>query len=171
MKCPENGEDTYVIPGEELPISGAAMMELLGAVVDKDMPFRFRARGFSMSPFIKDSDVITVLPLTAEPRLGEVVAFRHPVSQRLVVHRVVGAGSGIFRIRGDAVPQDDGLIPRNDILGRVAAVERNGKPVRLGMGPERALIAFVTRSGLFLRVVIPLWMLIRPIVRPNRRST
>ena len=171
MKSPENGEDQFVVVGRELPLSGSAMIELLHAVLDKGLPFRFRATGFSMSPFIKNDDVITVRSMGSDaPRLGEVVAFRHPASQRLVVHRVVESGVETCRIRGDAISEDDGSVPRSNILGRVASVERNGKPVRLGMGPERAFIAFLTRSGLFLRVIIPIWMIIRPIVRPNRRS-
>jgi hypothetical protein len=170
LKSPEGGEDLFVVMGQELPLSGSAMIQLLQAVLDKGLPFRFRAKGFSMSPFIKDSDVITVLPLGGAPRLGEVVAFRHPVSQRLVVHRVVKSRADVCRIRGDAIPEDDGLVPRDAVLGRVAKVERDGISVRLGMGPERALIAFLTRTGLFMRVIIPLWMLIRPIVRRNRRS-
>jgi hypothetical protein len=170
LKSPENGEDLFVVVGQELPLSGAAMIQLMQAVLDKGLAFRFRAKGYSMSPFIKDSDVITVLPLRTVPRLGEVVAFRHPVSRRLVVHRVIRARNDGCLIRGDAVSEMDGLVPRAHILGRVERVERDGKSVRLGMGPERALIAFLTRTGLFMRVIIPLWMRIRPIVRPNRRS-
>ena len=172
MKSPEDGEDLFVVVGQELPLSGSAMIQLMSAVLDKGMSFRFRAKGFSMSPFIKNDDVITVQSLGSEaPKLGEVVAFRHPMSQRLVVHRVVKPGDGTCRIRGDAISEDDGSVPRSAILGRVVHVERNGKPVRLGMGTERAFIAFLTRSGLFLRVIIPIWIVIRPIVRPNRRST
>lgn len=169
MKSPENGEDLFAVVGQELPLSGTAMIELMQAILDKGMPFRFRAKGFSMSPFIKDSDVITVRPLSTSPRLGEVVAFRHPMSQRLVVHRVIRARKDKCLIRGDAVSGVDGLVPRGNILGRIEKVERDGKPVRLGMGPERVLVAFLTRTGLFMRVIIPLWMRIRPIVRPNRR--
>jgi len=164
-------DDLFVVEGQELPLSGAAMLELLVAVLDRGVPFRFKAKGFSMSPFVKDGDVITVISLrNSLPRLGDVVAFRHPVSERLVVHRVVRVGQDGCLIRGDAVPEGDGLVPMANIVGRVSRVERNGRPVRLGMGPERALVAFVTRSGLFLHVIIPFWMLIRPIVRPNRRS-
>jgi hypothetical protein len=170
LKSPENGEDQFVVAGEELPISGAAMMELMQAVLGKGLAFRFRAKGFSMSPFIKDNDVITLLSLSSKPRLGEVVAFRHPLSQRLVVHRVVHVRQEGCLIRGDAVSEVDGHVPTANILGRVARVEREGRTVRLGMGPERAVIAFFTRTGLFMRVIIPFWMLIRPIVRPTRRS-
>ena len=131
-------DDLFVVEGQELPLSGAAMLELLVAVLDRGVPFRFKAKGFSMSPFVKDGDVITVISLrNSLPRLGDVVAFRHPLSQRLVVHRVVKPGRAACLIRGDAVPEGDGLVPRSDILGRVTRVERWLKPyVSIGPRPE-----------------------------------
>ncbi len=67
--------------GGELKLSGPDLIELLQAVLDKGVPFRFRAKGFSMTPFIKDGDVITIFPLEgSRPRLGDIVAFTHPVT-------------------------------------------------------------------------------------------
>lgn len=152
--------------GGELSLSGPALVELLQAVLDKGMPFRFRAKGFSMSPFIKDGDVITVSPLSsAPPRLGEVVAFVHPALEKLVVHRVVGKRGNSYCTRGDSALKMDGLIAEADILGHVTRVERDGKAVSLGLGPERLLIAFLTRRGLLLPFLRPVWKLVRPIVR------
>lgn len=150
----------------ELSLSSPALIELMRGVLGKGAPFRFQARGFSMSPFIKDGDVITVetLPRGA-PRVGHIVAFRHPRSGRLVVHRVVGRKGDAYLIKGDASPEGDGLVPADNILALVTKVEREGQSVRLGIGPARLLIAFLTRSGLFLRLVIPAWLLVRPILR------
>jgi len=47
----------------ELQLSGPSLVELLRSVLDKGVPFRFQAKGFCMTPFIKDGDVITVFPL------------------------------------------------------------------------------------------------------------
>jgi hypothetical protein len=124
------------------------------AVLARDVDFRFRARGWSMAPFIRDGDVITVSPLRgALPHKGEVVAFEHPATGSLVVHRVVGRSSGSVTIRGDAaLSEADGLIPTENLLGRVTRVERDGRNVRLGLGAERRVVAWLSRA----RVLSPL---------------
>ena len=152
--------------GGELQLSGPDLIELLRAVLDKGAPFRFRAKGFSMSPFIKDDDVITVSPLTDDStRYGDVVAFIRPEMKKLVIHRVVGKKGEYFHIKGDNITYTDELIPVANILGRVIRVERNGKEVFFGLGPERFLIAFLNRRGLLFPLFYPIWQIMRPIVR------
>ncbi|MBU0493049.1 MAG: S26 family signal peptidase [Chloroflexi bacterium] len=142
------------------------LIGLLQAVLERGKPFRFEAPGFSMSPFVRDGDVITVTSLSgASPGRGDVVAFLCPDSGKLVVHRVVGERDGAFLIRGDNAEEGDGLVPRANVLGRVTKVERDGKPVRLGLGSERYLIAFLTRWGLLRPLLLWGWPLMRPIVR------
>jgi len=153
--------------GDELQLSGQALVELIRAVLDKGVAFRFWAKGFSMTPFIKDGDVITMSPLSdALPRLGDVVVFIHPEMERLVVHRMVGQNGNYFLVRGDntsSVTND--LIPKENILGCTTRVEREGNEVFLGLGPERLLIALLTRTGLLSSLLPPLWRLVRPFVK------
>lgn len=132
----------------ELPLSGEALLGLMRAVLSKGVPFRFRARGWSMAPFIRDGDVITVSPvLHSRPRIGQVVAFATPEEEKLVVHRVVGRRGEALLIQGDSVPHGaDGMIPPENIMGRVTRVERNGHDVWLGLGPERIAIAYLSRA-------------------------
>jgi hypothetical protein len=47
-------------------------------------------------------------------------------------------------------------------------VQRNGTEVFFGLGQERFLIAFLGRRGLLLSLILPVWKVIRPIIR---RST
>jgi hypothetical protein len=139
----------FAVKADELPLSGQALLELMRAVLAKGVPFRFCARGWSMAPFIRDADVITVAPLRqARPRFGEVVAFVRADTGNLVVHRVVGRRGAASSIQGDSVPGcTDGIIPDGNLLGRVTRIERNGHDVWLGLGPERTVIAWLSRSG------------------------
>lgn len=149
-----------------LSLSGRSLTELLQAVLSKGAPFRFRAKGISMSPFIKDGDVVTVFPLPGtSPGLGDVVAFAHPGTGKLVLHRVVGKRGDSYLLKGDNTSELDGLVPEPNILGRVRKVERDGKAVFLGLGPERSLIAFLTRGGLPFSLLLPVRRLLRPIIR------
>jgi len=139
------------------------LAQLLQAVLKKGALFRFRAKGFSMSPFIRDDDVVTVAPLSRNStRLGDVVAFVSPYTERLTVHRIVGRKGNSYLTQGDRAPESDGLISNIHILGRVTKVERNGKGVLLGLGPERSLIAFLARKGYFAHLLVPIWRRIRP---------
>jgi len=166
LKSQGDEKQSFDRHGDELPLSGPALAQLLDAVLQRGAPFRFCAKGWSMSPFIKDGDVITVSPLGERaPAIGDVVAFQHSDRGRLVVHRIVGSRNNTYAIQGDSLPQADDVVQPAEILGRVVRVERNGRPVRLGLGPERVLIALLTRSGLFLRLVIPLWVRVRFIFR------
>ena len=53
----------------------AALVDLLQAVTERGIAFRVQAPGFSMYPFIRNMDTITISPLPAVgPRTGDVVA-------------------------------------------------------------------------------------------------
>jgi len=147
---PQGPEPALLLKKEgELSLSGPALKELMQAVLRKNVPFRFRARGFSMAPFIKDGDVLTVSPVPdPPPGLGDVAAFLHPISGRLAVHRIVARKKSGYRMKGDGMDAADGLVPRANIIGIIRKVERNGHRVLLGLGPERFLIAFLSGRGL-----------------------
>jgi hypothetical protein len=150
---------------DELSLSGAAFIALLRAVLDKGVSFRFRATGFSMSPFIRNGDVLTVFPLSGRPRLGDVVAFVKQETGGLAIHRVVGTGAGHCLIRGDNSSRDDGFVPEANILGCVTKVERSGKKILLGLGPERYLIAFLVRKGLLIPLLLPIPRRLKTLLR------
>jgi hypothetical protein len=143
-----------VVKAQNLPLSGKALLELMRAVLSQGRPFRFRARGGSMTPFIRDGDVITVVPLQQTlPETGEIVAFVRPPEGRLVVHRVVARQEQAVFIQGDnqcmnGFAYADGIIPQTNLLGKVTRIERNGKNVWLGLGPERRVIAWLSRTML-----------------------
>jgi hypothetical protein len=144
----------YCRPGGVLTLSGAGLLEFIKAFLAKRAQFRFRALGFSMYPFIQDGDVITLLPLDGQaPKAGMVVAFCHPQSQKLVVHRLLATLADGCLIRGDSALAVDGVIPLTNILGIVRQVEREGKEVRLGLGPERRLIAWLSQHNLLQSLI------------------
>lgn len=136
-----------------LPLDGAALRGLMVATLARGAAVRFTARGWSMDPFIKDGDVVTVLPGAGRPRLGEVIAFSPP-GGHVVVHRVVGCTPGGVLTRGDGAARDDGLVTPAELLGVTRRVERRGRPLGLGLGPERVLVAVLSRLGVLRPAVM-----------------
>ena len=166
MKPRANRSSGFVTDGGECALSRPALIGLLQAVLDRGMPFRFRAPGFSMFPFVRDGDVVTLSRLPGDsPALGQVVAFVHPETGKLTLHRVIGKRGDSCLIKGDNSPDADGLVPKASVLGYVTNVGRHGKKVFLGLGPERFLIACLSRRGLLLPSLSLVWKLARPIMR------
>lgn len=121
---------------------------MLCAVLAKGASLRFRAKGRSMFPAIRNGDVVTVSPIDpAGLRQGDIAAFVSGGNDRLAIHRVLSARGGAFLFGGDNALFADGWIASSQVLGRVTKVERNGQGVRLGLGPERGLVAWMSRTG------------------------
>ena len=136
----------YAHAGGLHSLSGPAHSEVAREILARGHSFRFHAMGTSMSPFIRDGDVITLVPFeAARSSPGVVVAFINPATGRLVVHRIIAIVGDRCRIRGDNCEEEDGEIRHDSIIGTVSNIERAGKQVRFGLGPERAIIALFSR--------------------------
>jgi signal peptidase I len=144
-------------------LAESAFMELAQLALKAGNSLRFRSTGQSMHPFIKDGDVITVAPLPSRaPGLGDVVLFKNERARRLFVHRITKRDGGLYVTRGDNAYLDDDTVATTNLLGYVTRVERNGKTVRLGLGPERSMLAMLARCGLLSPIVFRLWCYMRP---------
>jgi len=146
----------------ELKLSGSGLADLMQSVLGRGVSFRFKAGGFSMTPFIRDKDVLTVSGATAsETGVGDVVAAVSPVTGWVNVHRVVRNTRQGFLIKGDNCSEPDGLFARNAIVGVITSVERNGKKVWFGNGIGKKIIAFTSRIGVLNRLILPFLRIFR----------
>ncbi len=115
------------------------------ATLQRGLTMRFQARGQSMKPNVLNGDTVEVAPIsTGQPERGDIVLARGQAGFRL--HRVIGRDRETGRIvtRGDAGQQDDE--PTEMVLGKVIAIERNGKKISLG-APGTNLLHAVRRRG------------------------
>jgi signal peptidase I len=160
----------YSISGGVYSLSGKVLSELIGAVLGRGLPFRLRARGESMSPFIKDGDIITIAPFGKRlPGPGKIVAFCDPGSDRLKVHRIIRKSRRGFLARGDNVASPDGFIADDRALGLVTRIDRQARKVFWGNGPERRFLAALSRYGLLIPLVSVTRQSLR-LFRPKRRT-
>jgi signal peptidase I len=127
----------------DLRIGGADFGALAAQILEDGSGLRFSARGMSMSPFIRDGDVVEVQPIGAAAiRCGDVVLYRNG-GDHVIVHRVVQLdredGHTMLVTRGDALACADGPICREQVLGRVVALERKERHIQVNTGLPRIL--------------------------------
>ncbi|MCJ7595780.1 MAG: S24/S26 family peptidase [Desulfobacterales bacterium] len=132
---------------DSIGMPGIEFAGLMTAVLGKNVLFRFRATGSSMTPFILDGDLITIEPASERLRPGDVAVFVNFRCNQLMVHRILHASPSGYVIRGDNNSEPDGLMTASSIIGRVVRVERRGRRVRLGLGIEGVVIAWLSRYG------------------------
>ena len=106
--------------------------------------FAFRARGYSMCPLIHPGDILQVQPVTPqELRKGDIVLFLGPqgsyVTHRLI-RKVKANGRLVVLItQGDNTEAQDIPIQAQEVVGKVVAIEREGRWLRLDRGMGRLL--------------------------------
>jgi len=97
--------------------------------------------GHSMLPTIHDGDHALISHSCAGVRRGHVIVFRQ--GSRLIAHRVLRIeGSNdepIFFTKGDNAPAFDPPLRADEIVGRVLAIEREGRHTSLDTTAWRAL--------------------------------
>jgi hypothetical protein len=104
--------------------------------------------GASMNPLFRDGDVLEVVPYHGSAIcLGDVVAFATPAGPKKVIHRVVAVEPGGIITKGDNLPWvDDWAIKPGDILGKVVAIQRQGRILPVPRRAPAALFFFKTRQ-------------------------
>lgn len=118
-----------------IPCTSRAFAELSAALLGAGKAVRFRARGSSMWPLVRDGDVLLVRPVDARSiQVGDVVLCSSEPG-RVVVHRVMrklgGRAGYCFVVQGDQIARPDGLIPEGQVYGRAVTIEREGMQVAM----------------------------------------
>ena len=138
-------------------LSGSAISEIMSPVLKKGALFRFQAKGFSMSPFIRDRDIITVSNVGSRAiQIGAVAVVVNPVNNALIVHRIVKKAENTIMLKGDNCIDPDGMFSHSSIIGIVTKIERDKKKVKFGVGFGGTVIAFGSRTGLLNNLLLPL---------------
>jgi GNAT superfamily N-acetyltransferase len=129
----------------ELVLTAEEFGYLSEAVVKAGGCLRFEAHGFSMYPFLKHNDIITVRPANDSELVPGAVVLCRTSPHRLAVHRIAGSlqvggtDGDLLLIRGDACPGGGEFIGKDDVLGIISHVERGPKQFRVDRGSRLLL--------------------------------
>ena len=121
-----DGDDAVLCEGTDFE-------ELLVHFLGDGIAVRFRARGTSMHPGVRDGDILRVHPIEhTVVHVGDIVLYCTP-HNGIVVHRVVGISTHgeetILLVKGDASGTPDPRVPQSQVLGRVVSIERRGRTI------------------------------------------
>src|SRR5262252_2147971 len=108
-------------------------VDVVTELLSRGYQVRFRAEGASMRPTIRGGEAITVEPVS-EVKIGDIALYR--AERGLIAHRVVGIRKGngtapVCFARGEAGGSTEEAVQEQQVLGRVVAVERNGRSIDL----------------------------------------
>ena len=139
---------------------------LSGEILARENRLRFRARGGSMYPFVRDGDILEVEPVDASAiRVGDVIFFLTALG-RALAHRVIKKRAEKDEVmlvtKGDQASASDQPISAKDVLGRVTSIEREGRNIRFDRGLTRWM-------GVLYAGVSPFSPLIYSFIRSAKR--
>ncbi len=132
-------------------------LELNKAVLKNGNILRFRIKGKSMQPFLRDKEIVLIESFQPEElKAGDIIFYRVPPSQ-IVIHRLIqrdkSSGKILFITKGDASFYFDPYVNPEDILGKIIAVERDGKEIKLDTRIAKLKAYFYVRCFLIRRRV------------------
>ena len=122
-----------------LTVTRDDLCEMAAQVLGQGSPFCFVARGDSMWPFVREGDLLTVLPLGDAPlRPGDVILYRCE-GGALLAHRIIGRSrrEGVWLVRGDASRGEVERVRPDEVLGRVVSLEAEGRTRRMDTRRQR----------------------------------
>jgi hypothetical protein len=122
--------------------------DLTQELFSRGSQLRFKARGWSMYPFIHDGDVLLIRPQrAAPPNIGDIILYRRPWGA-YVVHRLIKRDNSHAAItRGDNVIECDPPVAIESIMGCVIRIENNHRKLLLTGFSSNLLGYFIASFG------------------------
>ena len=126
---------------EDILVDGLEFERLAGEILGSGHVLKFRVRGYSISPFIRDRDVVEIERCYQDfIKAGDIVlCYNAPAP--LVLDRVCAVyeddQAKMFVTQGDMLECVDGVIRSEQIQGRVTAVEHAGLKIKMDSVPGK----------------------------------
>ncbi|MBN1886869.1 MAG: S24/S26 family peptidase [Thermoflexales bacterium] len=138
---------------ERLTLGQAEFADVSAEILARGSALRFTAHGASMTPFIRDGDLLTLEPVeVAALETGDVILCR-TTGNGLVAHRLIGretcTGETLLVVRGDASCGPGERARPEHVLGRVVSIQRGSRTIYPDRGWQRlAALAWLRLSPL-----------------------
>jgi len=150
---------------ETLNLKREDFASIAQGVLSRGKTFKFKAKGGSMSPFIRNGDVVEVVPVKGKVNFGDVILY-HSSYGNPIIHRVIQGNKENIITKGDSVSNFDQPILSKQVLGRVVAVEKNGWCIRLDKPVGKLLNILLATISPFSFLIYPPLRLLKKAISP-----
>ena len=111
---------------------------------------RFKVKGHSMYPLLRDGkDEVTLSPLTCDPSVYDIVLFRY--RGKHILHRIISIEGDTYTIQGDGIYLSCEYCTREEIIGVVTHIHKNGKVTIMTTSKRFKFYIFCWHRLLFYR--------------------
>ena len=108
--------------------------------------------GDSMKPlFRSQKDSAVIVAITRPLTVNDVILYRKPTTNELILHRIIKINGEKLVIRGDNLYRNENNIPQDDIIGVLKAFYRGGKYFECESTVWYKLYVFYIRASYPLR--------------------
>jgi signal peptidase I len=115
----------------QIPGSSIDMIDTIIAILESGNSVVLPANGYSMFPTLRPGDRVLVKPVIKGemPEPGSIVVFRD--NNQLIIHRLIKilkskTGKHKLIARGDSRPEDDNILPVEQLTGVAGSFKRKG---------------------------------------------
>ena len=110
----------------------------IAKLLEEGLEVKLQAKGRSMSPYIRDMKDLLVLqkPLLHELAVEDIVLARCR-KDHYVIHRIIEINGDAVVLMGDGNVYGKENCRREDVLGKLVAIERNGRRIDCNTEKER----------------------------------
>lgn len=118
--------------------------------------FKIQCPGGSMAPFVSHDSLLTleILQPFHPLKTGDIVLAAMHKYRKIVVHRIVDCKNNQYQVKGDNNFGSDGWFCREDLLGRVQAIEFKGRLITQPPWANK-LIACASKTGVLNYFFLP----------------
>jgi hypothetical protein len=160
MESEQLKQEFSLVAEKDISLLAKELVALMRAAFARGAYFQMRVKGYSMNPFIKEGDMVTISgPRSFSDTFGRIAAFSSGEGDNLFIHRIVGKKEGFYLEKGDNSFGSARIVAVENILGYVVKVERQDNDVSFGLGKERLIIASLSRMNALIPFVCP-WRLL-----------
>jgi signal peptidase len=122
-------------------------------IISQGRSVQIVASGYSMYPFLRKGDLLTVEPVPMETiKLGDIVVFES--EEKWIAHRVIrirnGAGGLEFLLRGDTCTAFDPVVNVRNYIGYISSYERNETSISFNLISKKINTKIHLFGGVFL---------------------
>jgi len=115
-----------------------------------------------MSPFIRNGDIVQVIPVKGKIHPGDIILYRSPHGGP-IIHRVIQRDKESIITKGDSLSKPDQPLLPKQVLGRVVAVEKNGWHIRLDTRRGKILNILLATISPFSFLIYPSLTFMKPV--------